>query len=151
PETTDDERDYKRSLAKAYIAVEFIAHLSGEATDYDRHGDQMRVEGYKVGLFDHGAKALEPPTEAEKIQFAKVFFKGISMAMTQDMAFTDQPAMPLTRMSTFLREEIIRIEKETGTTPENLVRVESSLLNMGDFIRQITPTDFTDILKIVAQ
>jgi len=54
------ERRYKRAAAKAYITMEFINVLSGNAFDHDRHGAQLRLSRIgsnetKMGLFDNGA------------------------------------------------------------------------------------------------
>ena len=61
---SDDALKYKKAAAKAYVTMEFINILSGEAFDHDRHGAQLRIERIsesesRVGLFDNGAIHVE--------------------------------------------------------------------------------------------
>lgn len=157
------KRRYKRAAAKAYITMEFINILSGKAFDHDRHGAQLRLlrvspTETKIGLFDNGAIHAEvrkadgtlaepyregreisddyntvlaaqgrveipPPTFEEK----RLLVRTLAQSIKEYLGPEKRP------IAETLYDEIRRIRKETGATPEYLLRVQRALLALNDF------------------
>jgi hypothetical protein len=65
PTTTHSERSFKKAVAKAMIAAQLALRLAGKATDRDRHGGNIKVEGQKIHHFDFGSMSLESITSED--------------------------------------------------------------------------------------
>lgn len=72
PNQTSEDKEIRRAIAKAVITVELINILRGDCFDSDRHGNQLRHQNHQLGLYDFGEMSLQPPSEVELKQLAKV-------------------------------------------------------------------------------
>jgi hypothetical protein len=61
-----EQSKYKQSLAKAVIATQLSLRLAGFATDLDRHGGNIKIEGNTIHHFDLGAMNLAPISDEDK-------------------------------------------------------------------------------------
>lgn len=139
PESTAEEREFKSDLARAYLSLELQFILAGGEFDHDRHGAQMKVNGNEVVLFDHGAMALNPPTEQERKQMAEVVFE--SLKANQDGG----------NLAEEIFKHIRRIHEQTGEIPRYLVTIQKGLLALQDFARHVPKDEFASILKAAAE
>lgn len=159
PENTPQELAYKKSVAKAYMMLEFRNLLSGEAFDHDRHGAQLRVDPAtnQLGLFDHGAIHAEvykhdgllakpyEPQYAESDDYVKALSEGgrieipkptpAEKKLLANTLFTalSKFMQDKTPLADTLYSEVKRLRK-AGAAPEHLVRVQRALLALNDFI-----------------
>lgn len=81
PETTPEERDYKRAAAKAMLTTVLGVRLGGLPADKDRHGGNVKVRGGTLGHFDTGAQELLMPTLAQKRALGTVLGTSLQKAM----------------------------------------------------------------------
>jgi hypothetical protein len=138
---TPADKAYAKALAKAVVTAEMYVLLSGQPIDNDRHPAQGRIDRATdtIGLFDHGALDLTPPTKAEKQLLAKLF-----VAATQ--GYQEGASMPQ------LFYEQLKETKETlGHVPDYLVKVERGVLAMSRFFKHLDTTDLKEIVAAVHQ
>lgn len=135
PEQTEQQQARKKAIATACVTAELLTILKGGVFDHDRHGAQLRIDdANNIGLFDHGAMEIHPPSEEDKQVLARVLFHTLA---------SYQSGTPLSEV---LYDQINQIRETTGTSPDYLVRVERGLLALSDFLRYIQPEDVPAIL-----
>lgn len=139
PSETEAQVAYKKAAAKATVMHELQVLLSGQPIDNDRHPAQLRVDvsNNGIGLFDHGALDLTPPTRQEKQILAKVF-----AATTQ--AYQEGASLPQ-----LFYEQLDIVKKEHGSVPDYLVKVERGVLAMSKFFEHVSATEMKDILVAI--
>lgn len=142
PEKTEEQRDYKRHLAKGYIVFELRNILSGKKFDHDKHGAQLSAdpETDAVGIYDTGAMALHDPSPEEQKLLGNVIYEVLKTALKGDDAFAS--------FSRIIGGKIDELHKN-GINTQYLVEVKKGLLALGDFFNVLSPEDIKDILPSV--
>ncbi|MBY0372010.1 M48 family metalloprotease [bacterium] len=138
PESTPEQQRYRKNLARAYVTLELIQVFSGEEFDHDRHGDQMRVDGETVILFDHGAMSLEPPTQKQRELLGKILAYAINQGQSD-----------WTQISGLVMSAARQLRATDPETSDYLVKIQNAFLKLTDFTKHLDPTDRADILAAV--
>ena len=163
PEKTKEQQAYKKAVAKAIFTTELYTLLQMGPIDSDRHGAQVRVDGSKITLFDHGAIDFEckylgkdknghtmlqqatpyTPTVSERRHLGKL----IANAMTRSHKgedFTDALIDVLSKdsMSSSLVEKVMSLfsSKEKVKRPKLSATMQRALLALGDYISAMGKT-----------
>ncbi|MDD3028961.1 MAG: hypothetical protein PHS57_01580 [Alphaproteobacteria bacterium] len=139
PETTAEEKDLKKTLAKGYLALELSNILSGKAFDCDRHGRQMNVDVHPDGtvdfnLYDFGCLSLATPSSEQK--------KALGETITSMVFGTLYGKDP---------EKIIR--RAIASSPDEaqkkyLMRIRKAALALNDFSQYLdSKQDYINVLQ----
>lgn len=129
---------YKKAWAKATVFLNVAILFAGGEFDDDRHGGQGQIKGDTFTLYDWGGMSTETPTAADRKVLASIVFEALKANKESGKKITD-----------FLSEKIQQVTRETGQSPEHLVRVQRALLSQGDFARYLTEDDFRVILESI--
>lgn len=142
PETTPEERAYKRQFAKAYIVFELRNILSGKKFDHDKHGAQLSIDpaNNRAGIYDTGAMALHDPTVEDQKLLGNVIHDVMKEAMQGREVFTS--------FSRIIAEKIEQ-RHAAGESTQYLVEVKKGLLALGDFFKILTPEDIKTIMPSI--
>jgi hypothetical protein len=133
PQTLEERRE-KQRVAVAYVLTEFRNLLRGDRFDCDRHGDQLRIDGDRIGLFDHGGLAVKQPSVEDK--------KALAEVMKQVRARGSFSEFPETLQSVI---DSKRNNNQSGA--EYLLHIQRGILAMSDFLKLLEPSDYVDIVK----
>ncbi|CAM2801831.1 2-polyprenylphenol 6-hydroxylase [Legionella steigerwaltii] len=140
PNETPEDKEIRRAIAKAVITVELINILQGGCFDSDRHGNQLRHQNHQLGLYDFGEMSLQPPTEVELRQLAKVL-SDVPIAAIKNRLFHTNFDVLLT--------EHIRKALKAGEPTSYLMRIRKGLLALRDFQKELSTEELLDVLKQV--
>jgi len=137
PTETPEQIEYKRTFAKAYIALEIRNIISGGRFDHDRHGAQLCInpETNKVGIFDTGAMALELPTPHEQELLGGMIYD-LFIAKNKGKTFSD--------LGGILSNKIEELHKQDVDT-KYFVEVQKGVLALGDFFNVLQEKDIKEI------
>ncbi|WP_454783355.1 AarF/UbiB family protein [Legionella sp. WA2022007384] len=140
PNLTKEDKATRKAIAKAVITVELVNILSGGCFDSDRHGNQLRYEHDKLGLYDFGEMSLAPPTEVELRQLGDVL-RSVPKTAIKNALFG-------TSFDTLLSEHIEKARK-AGEPTTYLMRVRKAFLALRDFQKELSNEELFGILKSV--
>lgn len=134
PENSPEEKEVKKTVAKAYLALEFAMTLSGAPTDRDRHGDNVRIDtvSQQIGLFDFGGLDIEPPSQSQKEILFDVFSEVFSGASESGML-------------NVISDSIDTMITNHPTEKSFLRRQEQRFLALGDYLKVL---DFNDVQDV---
>jgi len=133
----DSER--KTKIAKAILALEIQAILSGKPFDNDRHGGNCRISGQTISHFDFGGMLLDQPGPEELRQ--------LGQALTQ-------AALSSKDMKEFVESYFAEVRKISDTqagAPVLLRRVQKALVSLAEYSDGLNAQDFKSILVSAMQ
>ncbi|MCW8408027.1 ABC transporter [Legionella sp. PATHC035] len=140
PNQTTEDKEIRRAIAKAIITVELINILQGGCFDSDRHGNQLRHQNHQLGLYDFGEMSLQPPSEVELKQLAKVL-SDLPRAALKNRLFHTNFDLLLT--------EHIRKALKAGEPTRYLMRIRKGLLALRDFQKELTTEELIEVFQQV--
>lgn len=125
PEATIADKNFKKSMAKAYVTAELVNILRGGCFDHDRHGEQFRIEtkGQKtiLSIIDTGAMALEPPGKLEKELMGEILFEAY-MAQKKGQS-----------IGAYMAEKMENLSEKYTEIPVAVMDMQKALLALSDF------------------
>ena len=128
-----EEKSYRRSSAKSLLAVELGKMLEGGVFDHDRYGGQQRLQGPVIGLFDHGAMRLDPPTDAQRRLLGKAIGRALRGHVLSGFKVPVADTLP--------RELDRASGKASGADRTYLIEAKRGLLALGDYMHELGPAD----------
>ncbi len=163
PEKTKEQQAYKKAVAKAIFTTELYTLLQMGPIDSDRHGAQVRVNGSKITLFDHGAIDFECqylgkdknghtmlqqatpyiPSVSERRHLGKLIAKAMTRAHKgEDFTGALIDVLSKDSMHTSLVEKVISLfsSKEKVKRPKLSATMQRALLALGDYISAMGKT-----------
>ena len=139
PSGSGEDAAYQRASAKALLTIEQKALLSGKPFDHDRHGGQQKLQGAIIGQFDHGAMALEPPTDKQK----KLLGRVLGAALRQHA---------LSRSRVSVADALVhQLDSHCKTSGEALflTEVKRAFLAQSDFRKVLSPDEAKAVIAAV--
>ena len=123
----------RKKFAKAILALELNAILSGLPFDNDRHGGNCRIQDNIVYHFDFGGMMLSSPSEKELNELSKVILSSASGSVSIE-EFVQRYFSTLRSMN----------EKGEILSPL-LKRAQKALLSLAEYSQDMTEDDLKDI------
>jgi hypothetical protein len=164
PYETAADKKAKHDAAKAQLALEMYNILSGKPFDPDRHGQNFRIKGTHMGLFDHGAVHAVVKDRQGRVVTADNVDVAIAGGGSIDIPAANEAERKLlgnaliasfkslkddVPLANVLHTQIERVRQEEGVSPDYLIRVERALLALNDSYKYLDKSG-TDILDIFA-
>ncbi len=161
---TDADKQAKHHAAKAQMALELYNILSGKPFDPDRHGQNFRLKGTHMGLFDHGAVHAVVKDKAGKAVGPDEVDAAIAAGGTIEIPAASAEDRKLlataliasfkslkdgTPLANVLHTQIEQAKKAKGSSPDYLIRVERGLLALNDSYKYLDK-EGKDLIDIFA-
>ncbi len=135
PNTTKEQKKYRRAVAKAVAAVEMHIWMRGGAYDYDRHGAQCRVKGSSIKMFDHGSIPYDIekcrviiPTTQNKILLGQIIAEAYKESQATGVSIADALVEKLTQIESY------------GDSQNYLECFKRGMLALNDYIQDVADT-----------
>lgn len=136
---SSEDPAYIRASAKALLTIEQKLLLSGKAFDHDRHGGQQKLEGERIGQFDHGAMALEAPTDHQKELMGRILGRALKEHL-------------LSYRRTSVADALVHQIDLLSKNPEDshfLIEIKRAFLAQNDFMKALSSKDVKAVVASV--
>lgn len=165
PLQTEEDKRYKKAVAKANFILNLRTILAGSVFDDDRHTGQLKVQPLsgnqtQINLFDTGSMSIRTPRRADMRLFGQALYKTMRALMTlsesqeKDKINVLKALFPKSRdIDKFLttpKEELLSFcfnsavyelrDEKTGRVSSYISKVERALANLTHFSSDI-PSD----------
>ncbi len=135
-DASPEEKILRERIATANLVVVLDQILQGGAFDFDRHGEQVKVEGNLVTVFDFGGILLNPPSVRQKKLLGHVLVDGIiSLLDGKDM---DTILFEFLKRNKLAREDL-----------NFILIVQRALLAVQDFRKHVSNQRLISALKAI--
>lgn len=177
PLQTEEDRRYKKAVAKANFVLNLRTILSGNVFDDDRHTGQLKVQPVsdthtRINLFDTGSMSIRTPRRAEMRLLGQALYKTmralITLSETQQKdklkilkslfpQFSDIDkfvTVPKNELLSFCFNAAIHElrDEQTGRVPSYISKVERALANLTHFTADIPSEEIVPLaLQLLMQ